>query len=71
MGRTRKIKIAGKFGVRYGSKVKERYTSVVSRQAKKQQCPYCKKYGAKRLAKGLWTCKACDKKFTSHAYYLK
>lgn len=68
---TKKIGVAGKFGSKYGATIKERYKEVASKQAKKQQCPYCKKYKSKRLAKGLWRCKSCGKKFTAHAYYLK
>lgn len=71
MARTKKVKIAGKFGARYGSKVKERYSAIASKQAQKQQCPHCKKFQAKRMAKGLWLCKSCSKKFTAGAYYLK
>lgn len=71
MARTKKVKIAGKFGARYGATVRERYSSIALRQVQKQQCPYCKKYGAKRIAKGLWLCKSCEKKFAGSAYYLK
>jgi len=70
MARTKKVKIAGKFGARYGATVREKYSAVASKQAQKQKCPFCKKFTAKRIAKGLWNCKACHKRFTAHAYYL-
>ena len=70
MART-KIKAAAKFGARYGSVVRKKYAAVELKQRVKQQCPHCKKYAAKRVAKGLWHCKACGKRFTGHAYFLK
>jgi len=69
--RTKKVKAAGKFGARYGATVRERYAAIAARQAQKQKCPFCKKLKAKRLAKGLWYCNTCNKKFASHAYYLE
>lgn len=70
MVKKKKAGVAGKFGVRYGATVKEKYNAVASKQVKKQQCPYCKKFSAKRTSKGIWYCKACKKKFAAHAYYL-
>lgn len=70
MARTKKVKIAGKFRAGYGATVKEKYKTIASKQAKKQQCLYCKKFTAKRVAKGIWHCRSCHKKFTAHAYYL-
>jgi len=70
MARTKKVKITGKFGTRYGATVREKYGKVATKQAQKQQCPFCKKLRAKRTSKGIWHCKACNKKFASHAYYL-
>ena len=68
--RTRKIKSAGRYGVRYGSGVKKKLLPIESLQRKKQECPFCKGI-AKRLAAGIWQCKKCKKKFASNAYYIK
>lgn len=70
MSRTKKVKIAGKFGARYGSTVREKYGVVATKQAKKQQCPYCKKFKVKKTSKGVWHCKSCNKRFTARSYYL-
>jgi large subunit ribosomal protein L37Ae len=69
--RTKKVKSTGRFGARYGSVVKERFRAIEDKQRQRQQCPFCSKYSAKRLAKGIWLCKGCGKKFALHAYYLK
>jgi len=67
----KKIKSAGRFGARYGKKIKVKLVKVEEKQRIKQECPFCKKLGAKRVSKGLWQCtrKKCDKKFASGVYY--
>jgi len=57
--------------VRYGGKVREKVEEIEKKQRKKQRCPFCKKFSIKRIASGIWYCKACKKKFTSGAYYLE
>ncbi|HLD36977.1 MAG TPA: 50S ribosomal protein L37ae [Candidatus Nanoarchaeia archaeon] len=69
--RTSKVKAAGRFGPKYGRKVREKLTGIEEKQRKKQLCPFCQKKSLKRLAKGIWLCKKCGKKFASHAYYIK
>ncbi len=71
MVKTKKAKASGRFGVRYGKKVRSKLVSVESLQRKKQKCPFCEKLGVKRLSKGVWKCKKCDKKFASNAFYLE
>jgi len=68
--KTKRTRIIVKFGARYGSTVKHKFGEVASKQKQRQQCPFCKKYSAKRTAKGLWLCASCGKKFTDAAYYL-
>ena len=68
--RTKKVKSAGRFGPRYGLKVRERLKSIEEKQRKKQECPFCKKKTLKRVASGIWECKKCGKKFASNAYYV-
>jgi large subunit ribosomal protein L37Ae len=67
---TKKVASAGRFGVRYGSKIRARVISVEKKQRQKQKCPYCNKMASKRMEKGIWQCKSCKKRFASNAYYL-
>lgn len=67
----KKTKSAGRFGAGYGKNVRTKLINVESKQRKKQKCPFCNKLGAKRLAKGIWKCSKCDKKFASNTYYLE
>jgi len=71
MPKSKKSKSAGRFGSRYGKKVRARLVGVESKQRLKQKCPFCKKPGVKRLSKGIWECSKCSKKFASDTFYLE
>ena len=70
--KSKKSKSAGRFGARYGKKVRIKLVKVETKQRVKQKCPFCGKLGVKRLSKGLWKCirKKCSKKFASNTYHL-
>jgi len=67
---TKKLGSAARYGARYGKKLKTKITNVEKIQRKKQECPYCGRKTAKRLATGIWKCNKCDSKFTGGAYKL-
>ena len=67
--KTKKVKAAGRFGVRYGRRVRTKIAEIESTQRKKQNCIFCTGI-AKRLSKGIWECKKCRKKFASNTYVL-
>jgi len=60
----------GRFGVRYGQATKKRIDAIEEKQRKKQKCIFCNGR-AKRISKGIWSCKKCGKKFAGHAYFLE
>lgn len=66
----KKVKSAGRFGARYGKRVRSKLIKVEQKQRIKQICPFCEKKGVKRLSKGIWYCKKCGKKFASNTYSL-
>lgn len=68
MGRTKKVGVSGRFGPRYGLKVRKRLKAVEDRQKKKHPCPKCKKKSLKRIASGIYLCKKCEIKVTGGAY---
>ncbi|MDO8622972.1 MAG: 50S ribosomal protein L37ae [archaeon] len=69
--KSKKTKSAGRFGARYGKRTRDKLVNVESKQRKKQICPFCKKVGAKRQAKGIWNCSKCNKTFAGGAFYLE
>jgi large subunit ribosomal protein L37Ae len=66
----KKVKAAGRYGDRYGKRVRAQVAKIEEKQRKKQKCPHCGKLGVKRLSKGIWHCKKCGKKFASDTYHL-
>lgn len=66
---TKKVKSAGRFGVRYGKKIRQLIIDIEQKQKIKHQCPYCSKWSIKRLAAGIFLCKSCNVKFAGKAYY--
>ncbi len=69
MPKTKKVKSTGRYGARYGRKVRLKTAEIESRQRKKQDCIFCNGI-AKRLSKGIWLCNKCGKKFAHHTYFL-
>ena len=69
----KKTKSAGRFGARYGKKIRTKLVKVEQKQRLKQKCLFCKKVGVKRVSKGVWQCtrKKCNKKFAAGTYYLE
>lgn len=66
--KSKKTKSAGRFGARYGKKVRIEIVAVEEKQKKKQECPMCKRLGIKRISKGIWKCSKCGKKLASGTY---
>ena len=71
MVKSKKTKSSGRFGARYGKRVRDKLVNVESKQRKKQKCPLCGRLGVKRLSKGIWKCPKCSKKFAGGTYYLE
>ncbi len=64
----KKIGSTGRFGARYGRKIRTKVLMIEKGQKKKQKCPYCSEERAKRMAVGIFKCRKCDSKFTGNAY---
>ena len=61
---------AGRFGARYGSRLKAKVSAIESKQKKGYKCPLCLKNKVKKVSYGIWYCKNCDTKFAGKAYSL-
>ncbi len=68
--KSKKVRAAGRFGARYGKKVRDKLIKVEDKQRKRQSCPECNRLGVKRLSKGIWFCKKCGKKIAGEVYVL-
>lgn len=60
---------AGKFGVRYGMRIRKRWKEIDERQKKLHECPVCSRLSVRRVASGIWGCRKCGAKFAGGAYF--
>lgn len=66
--RTKKVGTAGRFGPRYGIRVRKRIASIEAAKNKKHSCPDCAYNRVKRRDTGIWECKHCGLVFAGGAY---
>jgi len=68
MARTKKVGSTGRFGPRYGAKLRRRVLDIEKRRHEPNRCPACATKALKRKAVGLWQCNKCDLLFAGGAY---
>jgi len=66
--RTAKVGSAGKFGPRYGVRVRKRVRDIGRVKTGPHECPNCHHKNVKRVSTGIWQCRHCDTKFAASAY---
>ena len=66
--RTAKVGITGKYGTRYGQKLRKQVKAIEILQRKKTICPFCGKTAIKRAAAGIWKCRACKRSIAGGAW---
>ena len=65
---TKKIGSAGRFGARYGRKIRVRVRDVEIKQKKAYKCPVCGSPKLKRVSTSIWSWKKCGAKMAGGAY---
>ncbi|KAI5152343.1 large subunit ribosomal protein L37Ae [Enteropsectra breve] len=65
---TKKVKICGKYGTRYGSTLRKRVKTFEISQHATYDCEMCGKKAVKRVCIGIWSCRRCNNKFAGGAY---
>ncbi len=71
MARKKKVLSAGKFGARYGMRLRKKWLDVDVRQRRAHECPACSKIAVWRTASGIWKCRKCGVTFAGGAYLPK
>ncbi|MBI4895849.1 MAG: 50S ribosomal protein L37ae [Candidatus Aenigmarchaeota archaeon] len=64
-------KMSGRFGSRYGKRIRQNVLKAKAKTNTLYKCPSCSRIAIKRLASGIWKCKKCDIKYASGAYEFK
>ncbi len=68
---TKKVGSAGKFGPRYGMKLRKKWLEVDKKQRRLHECPSCQRRAVKRISTGIWRCRKCGTTFIGGAYLPK
>ncbi len=68
VAKKKKIGSAGRYGVRYGKRIKDLVSEVERVQKRRHVCPKCKMRYVVRESAGIWKCKKCGAKFAGAAY---
>lgn len=63
-----KLRSASRFGVRYGTPLKEVVRDIELVQKSRQICPQCRKKALKRRGYSIWICAKCGAKIAGGAY---
>jgi large subunit ribosomal protein L37Ae len=63
-----KTKSAGRFGVRYGRKIRKIIAEVEERTKASHKCPKCERKSVKRIGTGIWRCTKCGYTFSGGTY---
>ncbi len=65
---TKKVGSAGRYGARYGLRIRKKVWEIEQLQKQRQKCPECFKFTLKRIGNGIWFCNNCENKFAGGAY---
>jgi len=63
-----KPKPSGRFGSRYGKRIREAVLEADKKAKASYLCPFCSRTSVRRVAAGIWQCGKCGKKIASGAY---
>ena len=68
MGKTKKVGTAGRFGSRYGKKIRDEVYQIEIRSKAKHKCPQCGKAALRKKASGIWECSKCGAQVAGGAW---
>lgn len=63
-----KVGSGGRFGSRYGKRIRTLVNALEHSKNARHKCPKCKMMYVKRESSGIWKCRKCGVKFAGQAY---
>ncbi len=58
----------GRFGARYGRKLRKRVAEIERKMKGKHKCPQCGRKAVRRTSTSIWKCSKCGSTFAGGAY---
>jgi large subunit ribosomal protein L37Ae len=68
MSKKRKVGSAGRYGTRYGKRIKSLVSDIEKIKRARHVCPKCKMKYVVRESVGIWKCKKCGAKFAGGSH---
>lgn len=66
--RTVKVGASGRFGPRYGVKLRKAWTEIYRQKSGFYVCQVCHQRKVRRVASGIWECRHCHNRFAGGSY---
>lgn len=66
--RTKKVAASGRFGTRYGARLRKRIREVDATAKITHRCPRCRLYAVKKESIGIWECRKCHYRYAGGAW---
>ena len=66
--KTKKVGSTGRFGTRYGSRLRKRVRDIDATVKSAHRCPRCRLVKVRQVSVGIWKCRKCDYTFTGGAW---
>jgi large subunit ribosomal protein L37Ae len=66
--RTRQVGVVGRYGPRYGVRIRRRVQEIDEGLRAKHVCPKCQAQAVRRRSSGVWQCRHCGHVFAGGAY---
>lgn len=66
--RTRQVGVVGRFGPRYGVRIRRRVQEIDETRRSAHVCPNCQAQAVRRRSSGVWQCRHCGHVFAGGAY---
>ena len=64
----KKTKSAGRFGARYGLKIRKAVAAIEEKTRAVHKCPKCERKSVSRIGTGIWKCSKCGFTFSGGTY---
>ena len=66
--RTKKVGSTGRYGTRYGARLRKRIREIDATVKTRHRCPRCRRVKVEQKSVGIWECRKCEYKFAGGSW---